>query len=190
MIHAPRKCPIALHQKVKEHLDKIECLGVITCVDEPKDWVSSITYVQKADGKLCLCLYPCDLNKAICQAHHKITTVEEVAHEFAHSCYFTKLDAHHEYWLIVLNQECRLLLTFSSPFGRYCFLQLPFGLICSQAIFQEKMDQIPEEFQGCIRIKDDITVHGCTEVQHDACLRNLLWIACKYDLVLNPQKHM
>ena len=48
MIHTHRKCPIILHLKVKEHLDKIECLGVITHIDEPKDWVSSITYIQKA----------------------------------------------------------------------------------------------------------------------------------------------
>ena len=65
VIHAPRKCPIALCPKVKEHLNKIECLGVITRVDEPMDWVSSITYIQKANGELHLCLDPRDLNKAI-----------------------------------------------------------------------------------------------------------------------------
>ena len=89
MIYAPRKCPIALCPKVKEHLNKMECLGVITCVDEPMDWVSSITYIQKVNGKLCLCLDPCDLNEAICCDHHKMPTVEEVAHEFAHSHFFT-----------------------------------------------------------------------------------------------------
>ena len=47
VIHAPRKCPITLHLKVKEHLYRMECLGVITCIDEPTDWVSSITYIQK-----------------------------------------------------------------------------------------------------------------------------------------------
>ena len=103
MIHAPRKCPIALHLKVKEHLNKIECLGMITHVDEPMDWVSSITHVQKANGKLHLCLDPCDLNEAICHDHHKMPTMEEVAHEFAHSCFFTKMDAHHGYWSIILN---------------------------------------------------------------------------------------
>ena len=66
MIHAPRKCPIALCLKVKEHLDKMECLEVITHVDELTDWISSITYVQKANGELCLCLDPHDLNEAIC----------------------------------------------------------------------------------------------------------------------------
>ena len=89
MMHVPRKCPITLCPKVKEHLDKMECLGMITHVDEPMDWVSSITYVQKANGKLCLCLDPCDLNKAICCDHHKMPTVEEATHEFAHSCFFT-----------------------------------------------------------------------------------------------------
>ena len=99
IIHDPRKCPITLCPKVKEHLNKMECMEVITHVDWPMDWVSSITYIQKANGELCLCLDPHDLNKAICHDHHKTPTVEEVTHEFVHSCYFTKLDAHHGYWV-------------------------------------------------------------------------------------------
>ena len=142
VIHAPRKCPITLCLKVKKHLNKMECLEVITHVDEPMDWVSSITYIQKANGELCLCLDPCDLNEAIGWHHHKMPTVEEVTHKFTHSYYFTKLDAHHGYWSIILNQESSLLMTFRSPFVRYHFLRLPFGLVCSQDIFQKKMDQI------------------------------------------------
>ena len=53
------------------------------------------------------------------------------------------------------------------------------------------MDQIIEECKGCIRIADDIIVHGCIEAEHDAHLQNLMQIAYKYDLVFNPQKtHM
>ena len=166
----------------------MEHLGVITRVDEPMDWVSSITYIQKANGELCLCLDPRDLNEAICCDHHKTPTMEEVAHEFAHSHFFTKLDACHGYWSIVLNQDTSMLTTFNSPFGRYCFLQLPFGLVCSQDIFQKKMDQILKECQGCIGIADDITVHGHTEAEHDAHLQDLVRVACEYDLVFNPQK--
>ena len=50
------------------------------------------------------------------------------------------------------------------------------------------MDQILKECQGCIRIADDITVHNCTEAEHDAHLQDLMYIARKYDLVFNPQK--
>ena len=77
VIHAPRKCPIALHPKVKEHLNKMECLGMITHVDEPMDWVSSITYIQKANGELHLCLDPHNLNEAICHDHHKTPTMRK-----------------------------------------------------------------------------------------------------------------
>ena len=168
----------------------MECLGVITHVDEPMDWVPSITYILKANGKLCLCLDPHDLNEAICLNHHKTPTVEEVAHEFAHSCYFTKLDACHGYWLIILYQETSLLTTFNSPFGRYHFLHLPFGLVCSQDIFQKKMDQTLEDCQGCIGVADDITIHGCTKAEHNAHLWNLMCVTCKYGLVFTHKKHM
>ena len=188
VIHAPRKCLITLHPKIKEHLTKMETLGVITHIDQPTDWVSLITYIQKANGELCLCLDPCDLNRAICHDHHKMPTVEEVAHEFSNLHYFTKLNACHGYWPIVLDEEASLLTTFNSPFGRYCFLHLPFGLVCSQDIFQKKMDQFLKECPGCIGIANDITIHGCTEVEHNAHLQNLMWVACKYGVVFNLQK--
>ena len=38
IIQAPRKCPISLHPKVKEHLDKMECMGVITHWISPQTW--------------------------------------------------------------------------------------------------------------------------------------------------------
>ena len=166
----------------------MEALGVITHIDQPTDWVWSITYVQKANGELRLCLDPCDLNRAICCDHHKMPTVEETANEFANSHYFTKLDVCHGYWSIVLDEESSLLTTFNSPFGRYSFLHLPFGLVCSQDIFQKKLDQFLEECPGCIGITNVITVHGCTETEHDTHLCNLMQFACKYGVVFNPQK--
>ena len=106
---------------VKEHLAKLEALGVITHIDQPIDWVLSIAYVQKANSELPLCLDPCDLNRAICHYHHKMPTVEKVAHGFTNLHYFTKLNARHGYWSIVLDEESSLLTTFNSPFGRYMF---------------------------------------------------------------------
>ena len=153
---------------------KMEALGVIIHIDQPTDWVSSITYVQKANGELHLCLDARDPNRAICHDHHKMPTVEKVAHEFTNSHYFTKLDANHGYWSIVLDEESSLLTTFNSPFGRYHFWHIPFGLLCSQDIFQKKVDQFLKECLGCIGIANDITVHGHTEAEHDAHLQNLM----------------
>ena len=179
VIHTPRKCPIALCSKVKEHLAKMEALGVITHIKQATDWVSSVTNLQKANIELHLCLDLCNLNKAICHDHHKTPTIVEVAHEFVNSHYFTKLNAHHGYCSIVLDEEWSLITTFNSPIGRYCFLHLPFGLVCSQDIFQKKMDQFLKECSGCIGITNDIAIHCCTEAEHDAHLQNLMQVACK-----------
>ena len=188
VIHAPRKCQITLCPKVKGHLAKKEALEVITHVDQPTDWVSSITDVQQANGELYLCLDPHDLTRAICHDHHKTPTVEEVTHKFTNLHYFTKLDACHGYCSIVLDEESSLLTTFNSPFGRYHFLHLPLGLVCSQDIFQKKMDQFLKECPECIRIANDITIHGHTEPEHNAHLQNLMWVAHKYGVVFNLLK--
>ena len=119
-------------------------------IDQPTDWVLSITYVQKANSEPHLCLDPCDLNRAICHDHHKTSTVEEVTHKFANLHYFTKLNTHHGYWSIVLDEESSLLTTFNSPFQKYGFLHLPLGLVCSQDIFKKKRDQFLKECPRCI----------------------------------------
>ena len=135
MINAPRKCPIALHPKVKEHLNKMECLRVIIHVDEPMDWVSSITYVQEGKWQAHLCLDPHDLNEAIHQDHHKMPTVEEVAHKSTHSCFFTKLDAHHGYWSMSSTRS-PAAYDFQQSFWKILLPATSLCLICSQDIFQ------------------------------------------------------
>ena len=114
--------------------------------------------------------------------------MDTVAHEFAHSKYFTKLDARHGYWAVILDSKSSLLTTFNTPYGQYGFLHLLFGLAYSQDVFQKRMDQILEECEGCIGIADDITIHGHTEAKHDAHIWKLMKVAQKYGLVFSPKK--
>ena len=44
--------------KVKAKLDKMVKLGVITPVDEPTDWVSSVAYAWKASSESCILFEP------------------------------------------------------------------------------------------------------------------------------------
>ena len=191
MIHAPRKCPIALCPKVMEHLNKMEHLGVITHVDDPTDWVSSITYVQKANGKLHLCLDPCDLNKAIHHNHHKMPTMEEVAHEFAHSCFFTKLDAHHGYWSIVLDQHSSLLTTFNSPLEDTISCDFPLAWSVPKTSSRRRWIRSLKNAKDVLELQMTSPSMATPRTEHDAHLWDLMQTAHKYDLVFNPQKtHM
>ena len=188
VIHAPRKCPIAMRPHVKAELDRLEGLKVIRKVDEPTDWVSSLVYAWKPNGKVRACLNAKELNSSIKRDHHRTPTVEEITHNFAGSTIFTKVDGTASYYCVELDEESQLLTTFTSPFGRYCFQRLPPGLVCSQDIFQKKIDQILEQCTGVIGIADDFCIHGKDVKEHNDRLHHFMKIARKCGLVLNIDK--
>ena len=135
IVHAARRCSIQLHDEVKAELDSMEQLGVISKVTVPTDWVSSLIYSRKSNNKLRICLDPKDLNTAIKRPHYKTPTMDEITHKLAGSKVFLKLDARHGYWSVSLDEPSSYLTTFNSPFGRYRFHRLPFGLNLSQDVF-------------------------------------------------------
>ena len=56
----PRRVPIPLLPKVKEELQRMEKLGVITKIEEPTDWCAGMVVVPKQNGKVRICV---DLTK-------------------------------------------------------------------------------------------------------------------------------
>ena len=187
-VDAPRKAPIALKDTIQKELEYMVKNGVIRKVTEPTDWVSSIVYSHKQDGGLRLCLDPKHLNRALKRPHYKLPTVDEITHHFRGAKVFSKLDAKSGYWSVRLDPESQLLTTFQSPFGRYCFQRLPFGLSVSQDIFQLKMDQILEQVEGAVGIADDVAVYAKDEAEHDRILHNLMQVAEQNGLVFNSSK--
>ena len=87
-----------------------------------------------------------------------------------------------------LDEPSSYLTTFNSPFGRYRFERLPFGLNLSQDVFQERMDHILERCPGTMGIADDVAVFGKDEKEHDANLHNLMKIAQQEGLVFIHDK--
>ncbi|PIK45946.1 hypothetical protein BSL78_17195 [Apostichopus japonicus] len=187
-IDPPRKTPIALRGKIKQELDSMESQSIIRRIEEPTEWVSSLTYVTKRDGSLRVCLDPKHLNQALIRPIHKTPTLEELNHKFSGAKVFSKLDAKAGYWAVKLDTESQKLTTFQTPFGRYCFQRLPFGLTVSQDIFQLEMDRILERCNGACGIADDIVIFGKTDKEHDENLINFMEQAKKHGLALNSNK--
>ena len=128
VVHAPRRVPFALRDRLKSELDKEESLGVIVKVDEPTDWVNYITIVEKRNGSLRICLDPRDINKALKREHYSCPTVDDIAAKLHGAQVFTVLDATSGYWQVKLDKKSSLLTTFNTSFGRYRFTRLPFGV--------------------------------------------------------------
>ena len=191
VIAAPRKYPIQLKGEIGAKLQEMENLGVIAKCDDSiaSEWVNSLAFARKANGDLRICLDPKHLNEAIKRTYHKTPTLEEISHQLNGAQLFSKLDAKHGYWAIELDEKSSHLCTFQSPFGKYRFLRLPFGLSVSQDIFQKHMDDIIQKAgPGVIGIADDLVVFGQSVKEHDEALNRLMHVAKQYGLVFRSEK--
>lgn len=60
---------------------------------------------------------------------HKTPIMKELAQKLSDAKYFSNLDIKNGYWSITLDSKLQLLITFNSPFGRYCFQRMSFVLV-------------------------------------------------------------
>ena len=180
---------MALRDKVKQELDRMLKLNIIAKVTEPTEWVNSMVAVEsKHTFKIRLCLDPQHLNKAILRPHYPMRTPEDILTRLSGAKYFTKLDARSGYWAIKLSNQSSFLTTFNTPFGRYRYLILAFGLKSSQDEFQRKIDECLEGLPGVVAIVDDILVYGRTREGDDQNLCNVIKRSLEKGIRFNEDK--
>lgn len=83
--------------KLKAELDRMKRLDIIEEIDEPTEWVSSLVIIEKAEGRLRVCLNPSDVNRVIKREHYPMPTAETVMSEMSEAKYFSKVDASNVY---------------------------------------------------------------------------------------------
>ncbi|KAL5488848.1 hypothetical protein EMCRGX_G017861 [Ephydatia muelleri] len=189
VISPPRNQPVTIRDRLKTELNKMESMGVIVAVEEPTDWVNSLVVVEKPKTKqLRICLDPRPLNKAIMREHFQLPTLDDIATRLHGAKVFSKLDANHGYWQIPLDRASQLLTTFNTPFGRYCYTRLPFGISSAQEVFQKRMYQLFGDLPGVETDIDDMLIHGRTEEEHQQRLTAVLKRCQEVHLTLNKEK--
>lgn len=92
--------------------------------------------VPKKDGSLRICLDPRDLNRAILREHYPLPTIEDVATRLHGAKVFTVLDVSKGFWHVELDEPSSFLTTFHTPFGRYRWRRMPFGISSAPEVFQ------------------------------------------------------
>ena len=192
--HAPRRVPVAIRDKLKQTLEHLTQQGIITPVTEPTDWISSMVVVTKKNGMLRICLDPKDLNRAIQREHYPLPTIEDVATRLHGAKLFTVLDVKNGFWHVALDEPSSYLTTFYTPFGRFRWNRMPFGICLAPEIFQRRMHQLIEGLQGVEVIADDFVVVGRgikmedASRDHDINLIALLDRCAERGVKLNAEK--
>ena len=192
--HAPRRIAVALRPQLKDTLDALEAQGIITQVTTPTRWISFIVAVPKKNGKLRICLDPKDLNRAIQREKYQLPTVEDIATNLHGAEVFTVMDVRNGFWHVSLNEESSYLTTFQTPFGRYRWRCMPFGISSAPEVFQRKMHELIEGMTGIEVVADDFIAVGYGEAfgeatrDHDKNLLEFLKRCAAKNVRLNPEK--
>nr|XP_033936287.1 uncharacterized protein K02A2.6-like [Pseudochaenichthys georgianus] len=183
-----RRVPIPLLGAVKEELEKMEANDIIEAVTDPTEWCAPMVPVQKKSGKTRICVDLKKLNKAVKRERFILPTSEGMIAQLRGSTVFSSLDAVSRFWQIPLDKDSQRLTTFITPYGRYCFKHLPFGISSAPEIFQRKMVETLEGLDGVAVYMDDIIIHGSNTSEHDERLQKVLDRLESAGLKLNNEK--
>ena len=187
-LHTPRRVPFPLCQKVKEELQRMEAAGVISKVSDPTPWCAGMVVVRKKSGAVRICVDLKPLNESVLREVHPIPHVDEILARISGATVFSKLDANSGFWQIPLAPESRLLTTFITLYGRFCFNKLPFGISSAPELFQKRMNVLLEGLDGVVCLIDDVLIHGKDQEEHDARLRRVLERLDNANVTLNLEK--
>lgn len=188
VIKPPRRIPYALRSRLEDKLKALESYHIIKKVDHPKSFVNNLVIIEKKDKTLRLCLDPKDLNKALMKEHHLIPTYEEIVSKLTNKRVFSVLDLSDGFYNIKLTEASSDLCTFSTPFGCYKFLRLPFGISVAPEIFQKYNEKTFGDISGVIIYCDDLLIAASSEEEHDNILKQVFERAKKCNVKFNQNK--
>lgn len=183
-----KRIPSSLVEPLKREIDDMVANGILSPVDYPTDWVNNLQIVEKPNGKLRICLDPKPLNKCIKREHFLIPTSEDLIGRLSGQSVFTVMDCSNGFWQMELDNESADLTTFMTPFGRFRWNRVPFGLNNAPELFQKRMVRIFGDIHGVEVYFDDILVGGANETAHDEALSKVMERARENNVKFNETK--
>ena len=161
--------PIAMknYQWVKEEIEKLLTAKVIH--SSRSSWSALIIIVPKGDGAKHLVINYRALNKVTTNFTWPMPKVEGIFSKQNGATYFTTIDQRAGYHHILLDKPSIL----NSPFGKYEYVKVPFGLTQAPAYIQELMTGILKDFNFAIAYLDNIIIFSKTLQEHISHIRKV-----------------
>lgn len=120
--------------------------------------------------------------------HYYLPTFEEISAKMAGSKKFSILDASQAFWQIRLSEDSVKYTTFNTPYGRYCFLRMPYGISSTPEVFHRCFSQIFNDIKGVEIFIDDLMIHAKDDKEHDEILNKVFERARRHEIRFNRNK--
>ena len=135
------------HRAIGEKIAKLLAVGFIKEVYH-SDWLSNPVFVKKKTGQWRMCVDYTTLNKACPKDPFPLPRIDQIIDSTSGSEILSFQDAYSGYHQIAMKESDQLATSFITPFGSYCYVSMPFGLMnagatyqrCMQACFSNQID--------------------------------------------------
>ena len=160
---------------------------MISRADQPSQWCASMVVVPKKSGAV-LCVDFRRLNESVLRETHPLPKVDNTLAQLTGATVFSKIDANSGFWQIPLDPTSRELTTFITPFGRFHFNRLLFGIASAPEHFQRQMETILSGQEGVLCHMDDVLIFGKTQKKYETRLHSALQRIQKAGVTLIREK--
>ena len=89
---------------------------------------------------------------------YRFPVIDDLLPDLTDARVFTKVDLASAFLHLELHHESSILATFATPYGRYRWLPLPFGLTVSSETLQKRLHQEVEVLPSVKCIADDVLI--------------------------------
>ena len=176
----PYTLPLKHYEWVQKEIESLECVGIISKSMSP--WASPMVIVPKKSSpgeppKRRLCIDFRKVNELQQQvitegksknqiSIHSLPKIDEMYAKLKGAKVFSTIDLRSGYHHIALGKDSRAMTAFVTPFGKYKFLMVPFGLAQDPAYFQLLMNKVLKGLSYAMTYLDDITIFSKNEEDH------------------------
>ena len=180
--------PVAMkhYNWVKEEIDKLLESGVMR--NSHSSWLAPIIVVPKGDGGKHLVIDYRALNKVTRKFVWPMPKVEDIFSQLNGAKYFFTLDLRAGYHHIRLTTDLIPKTAFTSPFGKYEYVKVPFRLAQAPAYFQELMTGVLKDLPFAMAYLDDIIIYSSTPEEYLQHIKTVFEKLCNAKLSMKLSK--
>lgn len=115
------------------------------------------------------------LNEHTVGDKYPIPNLNGILDKLGRAQYFSTIDLAKGFHQILLKEEDRKKTAFSTPFGHYEFVRMPFGLKNAPSTFQRLMNSLLRNFinRTCVVYMDDILIFSTSLTEHINSIRDI-----------------
>eukprot|EP00253_Pinus_taeda_P030496 PITA_30496 len=156
------------------------------------EWVSNLVPTRKKAGEIRLCVDLRNLNQVFLKDHYPLPKMDHILQRVVGSSRISLLDGFSGFNQILVHPDDQDKIAFTTPWGTFKYVKMPFGLKNVGATFQRAMDiAFAKEMHDFLVVYlDDLTPFSKFDEENLKHLRQIFMTCRKYDISLNPKKSL